>query len=77
MSSDPSRRINDHNIGYKKTTKPYKPFSLILFEEYPTKYFKPGVRFAYLKPLAVANGNSSFFPIFRLKSTEHDQKMPR
>jgi putative endonuclease len=61
MTSDPDRRINDHNVGYNNTTKPYKPFSVILFEEYPTrnlarlreKYLKSGVGRAYLKSLAL------------------------
>ena len=59
MTSNPERRVNDHNNGYNKTTKPYKPFAVILLEEYPNretarqreKYLKSGVGRAYLKSL--------------------------
>jgi putative endonuclease len=37
MTSDPERRMKDHNMGYNKTTKPYKPFAIILLEEYSTR----------------------------------------
>ncbi|TFF37072.1 GIY-YIG nuclease family protein [Mucilaginibacter psychrotolerans] len=64
LSSDIERRISDHNNGYNKTTKPYKPFKTILLEEYPTrtearhreKYLKSGVGKAYLKKL-LSNDN--------------------
>ncbi|MFI5163177.1 MAG: GIY-YIG nuclease family protein [Sphingobacteriales bacterium] len=57
MTSDLERRIDDHNKGYNKTTKPYRPFKVILIEEYETrpiarkreKYLKSGVGRAYLK----------------------------
>jgi putative endonuclease len=59
MTSNPDRRIYDHNIGYNKTTKPYKPFQVILLEKYPTRelarqreiYLKSGVGREYLKLL--------------------------
>jgi putative endonuclease len=59
MSSDIERRISDHNNGYNKTTKPYRPFTLILVEEYETrsmarereKYLKSGIGKEYLKRL--------------------------
>jgi putative endonuclease len=61
MSSDIERRISDHNNGYNKTTKPYRPFRVILVEEYETrdlarkreKYLKSGVGKEYLKTLSI------------------------
>ena len=61
MSSDIERRISDHNNGYNKTTKPYRPFRVILVEEYETrdlarkreKYLKSGVGREYLKTLSI------------------------
>ena len=63
MSSDSERRISDHNDGYYKTTKPYRPFKTILIEEFSTrvlarqreKYLKSGVGKEYLKTLIVRN----------------------
>jgi putative endonuclease len=63
MSSDIERRVNDHNNGYNRTTKPYKPFKLVLVEEFPTralarereKYLKSGIGKEYLKAL-IKNG---------------------
>jgi putative endonuclease len=63
MSSNAERRISDHNNGYNKTTKPYKPFKTILIEEYPTrtlarqreKYLKSGVGKEYLKSIIRSN----------------------
>jgi len=59
MTSDLERRIDDHNKGYNQTTKPYRPFKVILIEEYETrpiarkreKYLKTGVGKEYLKSL--------------------------
>jgi putative endonuclease len=59
MTSDPERRIDDHNKGYNKTTKAYSPFKTILFEEHETrivarkreKYLKSGIGKEYLKEL--------------------------
>ena len=34
ISDNPIRRIKQHNLGYNITTKPYRPFVPILFEEY-------------------------------------------
>jgi putative endonuclease len=59
MTSDIKRRVEDHNNGYNKTTKPYRPFKLMLVEEYPTrvlarereKYLKTGIGKEYLKSL--------------------------
>ena len=33
MTQNIEKRINQHNKGYEKTTKPYAPFKLIYFEE--------------------------------------------
>ena len=59
LSNDYERRVNEHNEGYERTTKPYRPFEIILVEEFPTrpeerkreKYLKSGVGKAYLKSL--------------------------
>ncbi|HRU69067.1 MAG TPA: GIY-YIG nuclease family protein [Bacteroidia bacterium] len=31
------RRLNQHNLGYNKTTKPYAPFILIFYKSFPTR----------------------------------------
>ena len=59
LTIDVKRRLAEHNDGYNKTTKPYKPFKLIYSESYPTriearkreKYFKSGVGKEFLKRL--------------------------
>ena len=59
LSSNLKRRIDDHNKGFNKTTKPYAPFELIHLEEYGTRpearkrevYLKSGVGKEYLKTL--------------------------
>ena len=57
LTGDIEDRLNRHNKGYEKTTKPYSPFILIYFEEVETrvaarkreKYLKSrtGKRFLY------------------------------
>jgi putative endonuclease len=37
ISNNLSRRINQHNKGYNKTTKPYTPFKLIYSEKHPDR----------------------------------------
>lgn len=37
ISDNPKRRIEHHNKGYNKTTKPYKPFRTLLIEKYPNR----------------------------------------
>jgi putative endonuclease len=32
-----NRRLNQHNQGYNRTTKPYRPFRLIYLEELPDR----------------------------------------
>jgi len=59
LSSDYEKRVHQHNAGYERTTKPYRPFEIILVEQFPTrldarkreKYLKSGVGRAYLKSL--------------------------
>ena len=59
ISDNPERRISQHNLGYNKTTKPYRPFTTLLIEKYDTrpqarqreKYLKSGVGKEYLKSL--------------------------
>jgi len=59
ISDNPERRIDQHNKGYNKTTKPYIPFKTILIEKYNNrsearqreKYLKSGYGKEYLKNL--------------------------
>jgi putative endonuclease len=37
ISNNPERRLSQHNLGYNRTTKPYRPFKLILLEQYPSR----------------------------------------
>ena len=56
MSSDVDRRLAEHNKGKSKSTKPYKPWSLIFFESFETslearereKWLKSGVGRKYI-----------------------------
>ncbi|MGB1247790.1 MAG: GIY-YIG nuclease family protein, partial [Chitinophagales bacterium] len=51
------KRLKEHNNGYTKSTKGYRPWSLFFFEEIPTridarkreKYLKSGVGKEYIK----------------------------
>jgi len=57
ISDNPKRRIGQHNKGYNRTTNPYKPFNIILIEQFANramarqreKYLKSGVGREYLK----------------------------
>jgi putative endonuclease len=57
MTSNLERRLKEHNEGKNKTTKPYKPFFLVLSEQFETrtearereKYFKSGIGRDYIK----------------------------
>ena len=59
ISDNPERRIKQHNLGYNKTTKPYKPFSVLMIEKYKTrtearvreKYLKSGIGKEFLKTI--------------------------
>lgn len=59
MSDNPLRRIEQHNKGYNRTTKPYIPFKIILLEKYKSRnearereiYLKSGTGKEYLKSL--------------------------
>ncbi|NNF34833.1 MAG: GIY-YIG nuclease family protein [Saprospiraceae bacterium] len=37
ISNDVQRRLSEHNLGYNKTTKPYRPFILIYDEEFDNR----------------------------------------
>lgn len=37
LSNNVERRLDEHNSGLNRTTKPYAPFKLILCEEYPDR----------------------------------------
>ncbi len=53
------RRVHQHQAGKEKTTAPYRPFDVILIEEYPTrplarkreKYLKSGCGKEFIKTM--------------------------
>jgi putative endonuclease len=57
QTSDIDKRIKEHNSGKTKSTKGYKPWKLVYFEEFATreeavlreKFFKTGIGREYLK----------------------------
>ena len=57
LTSDPERRIIEHNALKERTTRSYAPFETILVEEFGTrvearkreKYLKSGIGKEYLK----------------------------
>ena len=57
ISRDPDERLKQHNNGYEKTTKPYRPFVIVLREEYPNrvearkreKFLKTGAGKEYIR----------------------------
>ena len=59
ISDNPRRRINQHNKGYNKTTRAYKPFKVILIEKFCSriearkreKYLKSGSGKEFLKKI--------------------------
>jgi putative endonuclease len=62
ISDDVDRRFSQHNAGYEKTTKPYRPFKLIYKEQFSSrpearkreKYLKSGSGKEFLKSLLVS-----------------------
>ena len=59
LANDPKRRIKQHNDGKERTTRPYKPFNLILLERFNSrlearkreKYLKSGIGKEFLKKI--------------------------
>ncbi|MBI4090301.1 MAG: GIY-YIG nuclease family protein [Candidatus Kerfeldbacteria bacterium] len=59
LTDNANRRIEQHNNGRERTTRPYAPFQTILIESYPTrqearkreKYLKSGSGKEFLKSL--------------------------
>jgi putative endonuclease len=59
ITNNLSRRIDEHNKGYNKTTRAYRSFRLIMTEEYRTrtaarereKYLKSGFGKEFLKKM--------------------------
>jgi putative endonuclease len=57
ISDDLNRRLNQHNKGYTKSTKPYRPFFLFYYESFENrmqarskeKYFKTASGKRFLK----------------------------
>lgn len=60
ITNNLTRRIDEHNSGRNKTTRPYRPFQVIYTEEQETrpqarereKYLKSGAGKEFLKSLA-------------------------
>jgi len=60
MTNDLERRLMEHNNGENRSTKAYKPFTLIYSEEFPDRvsarikerYLKSGVGKEFLKTLS-------------------------
>ena len=63
ISDNPKRRIQQHNLGYNKTTNPYRPFNVLLIEKHKNrkearkreKYLKSGCGKEFLKNLSSTN----------------------
>jgi len=61
ITNDIGRRFSEHQKGSNKTTKPYRPFGILLVEKYSgriearerEKYLKSGVGKEFLKKLLV------------------------
>ena len=59
MTSDLAKRLDRHNRGYERTTKPYRPFELIYSEVVEARvearirelYFKSGIGKDFLRSL--------------------------
>jgi putative endonuclease len=59
ITNNLDRRIDEHNRGYNKTTRAYRPFKLIFTEEFTTrtaarereKYLKSGFGKEFLKSI--------------------------
>lgn len=57
LTKDVSRRFGEHQSGKSRTTAPYRPFEVVLVEEFPDrasarkreKYLKSGVGKEYIK----------------------------
>ncbi|MFZ4648965.1 MAG: GIY-YIG nuclease family protein [Patescibacteria group bacterium] len=60
------RRIKEHNSGRNKTTKSYKPFKILLIEEYPDRatarqreiYLKSGCGKEWIKSIYCRDGGT-------------------
>ena len=59
ISDNVKRRVEEHNVGYNRTTRPYRPFKLIYEEKFATrqearareKFLKGGSGKKFLKSL--------------------------
>ncbi|HEX2617448.1 MAG TPA: GIY-YIG nuclease family protein [Flavobacteriales bacterium] len=64
LSFDTDHRISDHQNGSERTTRPYRPFRVLLIEEFPDrasarqreKYLKSGAGKEFLKQLRTLQG---------------------
>jgi len=64
LTDNINRRVNEHNTGKNKTTKPYRPFELIYVEEYESRA-EARVREKYLKSGAGKEFLKKFLPGWR------------
>jgi putative endonuclease len=63
MTEDIERRLGEHNAGETKSTRPYRPYELIYFEEVNTreearkreKYFKTSAGRRFLNKQLLSN----------------------
>ncbi|MEI2419510.1 GIY-YIG nuclease family protein, partial [Arthrospira platensis SPKY2] len=37
LTNDVDRRLAEHNAGYNKSTAPYRPFSVLFIESFPSR----------------------------------------
>ena len=59
MTGDPERRIGQHQDGKERTTAPYRPFQVLVIEEFTTriearkreKYLKSGIGKEWIKKM--------------------------
>ena len=66
-------RVDEHNMGKTPSTKGYRPWLLVYFEEFETeeeaiareKYFKSGIGREYLKSKIRPRGATEYLPAGR------------
>ena len=59
ITDNPDRRFMQHNNGHNRTTKPYRPFKIVLLEKFPDrptarqreKFLKSGIGREFIKTL--------------------------
>ncbi len=67
------KRVEEHNLGKTRSTKGYRPWILVYYEEFETreeaidreKYFKTGIGREYLKQNIRPRGATEYLPAGR------------